>query len=103
MELSKENILRSTDKGLSVFRHYIGKPFQIGKNFLNPLYEDKHPSCNVYFDRRHDCYRLKDFGNDDYSGDCFAFVGKISGLTCSLSKDFIQIMEKINEDLHLGL
>ncbi len=103
MELNKENILRSTDKGLSVFRHYIGKPFQTGKNFLNPLYDDKHASCNIYFDKRHDCYRMKDFGNDDYSGDCFAFVGKISGLSCSFSKDFIQIMEKINKDLHLGL
>ena len=103
MELNKDNILRSTDKGLSVFRHYIAKPFQIGKNFLNPLYEDKHASCNIFLDRRHDCYRLKDFGNDDYSGDCFAFVGKMLGLNCTSPKDFIQIMETMNNDLHLGL
>lgn len=103
MELNKENILRSTDNGLAVFRHYVAKPFQIGKNFLNPLYEDKNASCNIYFERRNNCYRLKDFGNDDYSGDCFAFVGKILGLNCSVSKDFFQIMETINNDLHLGL
>jgi DNA primase (bacterial type) len=103
MGLSKENILRATDKGLSVFRHYIAVPFQVGRNFLNPLYEDKHASCNIYFDRRSDCYRMKDFGNDDFSGDCFAFVGKKIGLDCRSSKDFIQIMERINNDLHLAL
>jgi len=103
MGLSKENILRATDKGLSVFRHYINNPFQIGRNFLNPLYEDKHASCNIFLDRKNDCYRMKDFGNNDFSGDCFAFVGKLAGLDCRSSKDFIQIMEKINDDLHLGL
>jgi hypothetical protein len=103
MELNRDNILRSTDRGLSVFRHYIVKPFQIGKNFLNPLYEDKHASCNIFLDRRSNCYRMKDFGNDDYSSDCFAFVGKLAGLDCRSSKDFIQIMEKINNDLHLRL
>lgn len=103
MELSKDNILRTTDKGLTVFRHYIAIPFQLGRNFLNPLYEDKHASCNIFFDRRNDCYRLKDFGNDDYSGDCFAFVGKLNGLDCRSPKDFIQIMTKINSDLHLCL
>ena len=46
---------------------------------------------------------MKDFGNDDYSGDCFAFVGKMLGLNCATSKDFFQIMETINNDLHLGL
>lgn len=103
MELSKDNILRTTDKGLSIFRHYLAMPFQVGRNFLNPLYEDKHASCNIFFDRRNDCYRMKDFGNDAYSGDCFAFVGKLEGLDCRAPKDFIQIMEKINNDLHLGL
>jgi len=103
MVLNKENILRSTDKGMSVFRHYIDVPFQLGKNFLNPLYNDKHASCNIYYDRRNDCYRLKDFGNDDYSGDCFSFVGKLMGLDCRSPQNFIQIMERINEDLHLRL
>ena len=64
---------------------------------------DKNASCNVFFDRRNDCYRLKDFGNDDYSGDCFAFVGKLSGLDCNRPAEFIQILERINNELHLGL
>lgn len=103
MALSKETILRATDKGMAVFRHYIPVPFQVGKNFLNPLYEDKHASCNVYFDRRNDCYRMKDFGNDDYSGDCFAFVGKLCGQDCNRPAEFMRILEKINNDLHLCL
>ena len=86
-----------------VFRHFIPVPFQVGRNFLNPLYEDKRASCNVYFDRRNDCYRLKDFGNDDYSGDCFAFVGKLCGLDCNRPAEFMQILERINAELHLGL
>ena len=23
--------------------------FRVGRNFLNPLYEDKHASCNIYY------------------------------------------------------
>jgi len=103
MALSKEIILQATNKGMGVFRHYIPFPFQVGRNFLNPLYADKNASCNVFFDRRNDCYRLKDFGNDDYSGDCFAFMGKLSRLDCNRPAEFIQILERINNELHLGL
>jgi len=103
MALSKETILQATNKGMAVFRHFISFHFQVGRNFLNPLYADKNASCNVFFDRRNDCYRLKDFGNDDYSGDCFALVGKLSGLDCNRSAEFMQILERINNELHLGL
>jgi hypothetical protein len=103
MALSKEIILQVTNKGMGVFRHYIPFPFQVGGNFLNPLYPDKNASCNVFFDRRNDCYRLKDFGNEDYSGDCFFFVGKLSGLDCNRPSEFVLILEKINNDLLLGL
>jgi hypothetical protein len=103
MVLSKETILQATNKGMAVFRHYIPFTFQVGRNFLNPLYKDKHASCNVFFDRHNNYYRLKDFGNDDYSGDCFAFVGKLYGLDCNRPADFMQILEKVDIDLHLGL
>lgn len=92
----KDEILRVTDRGLTVFNHYIATPFRIGRNFLNPLYEDSKASCNVYFDRKSGTYRMKDFGNDDYSGDCFAFVGKIIGKDCKNSKEFIEILETIS-------
>ncbi|MDR1610660.1 MAG: bifunctional DNA primase/helicase, partial [Candidatus Symbiothrix sp.] len=80
--LNKETILKLTDNGMAVFKRYIPCQWRVGRNFLNPLYDDKKASCNVYFDRRNGCYRLKDFGNDDYSGDCFSFVGKLKGFDC---------------------
>mgnify|MGYP002949822230 FL=1 len=101
--MNKDDILRLTDRGMAIFKHYLPTPFRVGRNFLNPLYEDKHASCNIYYERRSDTYKMKDFGNDDYSGDCFAFVGKLNGLDCKDSKDFIQIMKLIDRDLHLGL
>ena len=90
--MNKDDILRLTDRGMAIFKHYLPTPFRVGRNFLNPFYEDKHASCNIYYERRSDTYKMKDFGNDDYSGDCFAFVGKLNGLDCKDSKDFIQIV-----------
>lgn len=46
---------------------------------------------------------MKDFGNEDYSGDCFELVGRLNGLNCKEPKEFVEIMEIINRDLHLGL
>ncbi|WP_234983075.1 toprim domain-containing protein [Bacteroides bouchesdurhonensis] len=77
--------------------------FKLGRNFLNPLYKDSKASCNVYFDRRNGMYKMKDFGNDDYSGDCFALVGKLNGLNCKEPKDFVEILAIINRDMRLGL
>jgi len=101
--LSKDEILKRTSSGLDVFKHYIQGKWRVGRNFLNPLYDDRKGSCNIYFDRRSSAYRLKDFGNDDFSGDCFDIVGKIKGLNCRNSKDFVEILETINDDLNLGL
>lgn len=101
--MNKEDILMATDRGLSVFRHYLPVPFRIGKKFLNPLYKDTKASCNVYYDRRHSVYKMKDFGNEEYSGDCFELVGTMTGLSCRNAKDFVEIMRIIDHDLHLGL
>ena len=101
--MNKEDILLLTDKGLAVFKYYIPFSFKLGRNFLNPLYKDSKASCNVYFDRRNGMYKMKDFGNDDYSGDCFALVGKLNGLNCKEPKDFVQILAIIDRDMHLGL
>lgn len=95
--------MQATDRGLSVFRHYLPVPFRIGKKFLNPLYKDTKASCNVYYDRRHSVYKMKDFGNEEYSGDCFELVGTMTGLSCRNTKDFVEIMRIIDHDLHLGL
>ena len=101
--MNKEDILLLTDKGLAVFKYYIPFSFKLGRNFLNPLYKDSKASCHVYFDRRNGMYKMKDFGNDDYSGDCFALVGKLNGLNCKEPKDFVQILAIIDRDMHLGL
>ena len=101
--MNKEDILLLTDKGLAVFKYYIPFSFKLGRNFLNPLYKDSKASCNVYFDRRNGMYKMKDFGNDDYSGDCFALVGKLNGLNCKEPKDFVEILAIINQDMRLGL
>src|SRR5690606_38128226 len=71
--------------------------------FLNPLYDDRRASCNVYLDRRSQIYRLKDFGNDEYSGDCFFYVGKLKGLDCNNGVDFVEILKTINRESNLGL
>ncbi|WMI95147.1 toprim domain-containing protein [Bacteroides fragilis] len=101
--MNKEDIFLLTDKGLAVFKYYIPFAFKLGRNFLNPLYKDSKASCNVYFDRRNGMYKMKDFGNDDYSGDCFALVGKLNGLNCKEPKDFVEILAIIDRDMHLGL
>jgi len=101
--LNKDVLLKRTNNGLDVFKYYIQGQWRVGRNFLNPLYEDRKASCNIYFDRKNGCYRLKDFGNDEYSGDCFDIVGKIKGLECRNPKDFIEILKTINRDLSLGI
>ena len=42
--LKKEEILSRTNNGLSVFKHYLPGNWRIGRNFLNPLYEDSKAS-----------------------------------------------------------
>lgn len=101
--VNKDTVLQLTDNGLNVFRHYIQGQWRVGRNFLNPLYEDKRASCNVYYDRRTNTYRMKDFGNDEFSGDCFSLVAKLKGLNCKNPKDFVEVLQTINRDLNLGL
>lgn len=101
--LNKENVLSRTNKGIDIFRHFLPGAWRVGRNFLNPLYKDTKPSCNVYLDRKNQVYRMKDFGNNDYSGDAFTLVGKLHGLDCGAGGDFMQILKIINDSLHLSL
>lgn len=98
----REQILSRTQKGLGVFQYYIPGKWRLGRNFFNPLYQDTKASCSIYLDRRCDVYRMKDFGNDEYSGDCFFFVGKLKGLDCYNAAEFIEIMKTIDHDMSLG-
>lgn len=101
--LRKEEILSRTANGLDVFKHYIASEWRVGRNFLNPLYADGKASCNIYYDRRTGTYRMKDFGNDDYSGDCFFLVGYLKGLDCQQATGFVEILQTIDRELGLGL
>lgn len=99
----KEEILARTSNGLDVFRHYLPVKWRVGRNFLNPLYEDSKASCNVYYDPRSGTYKMKDFGNGDFSGDCFFLVAKIKGLDCRNAADFVEVLETIDRELCLGV
>jgi hypothetical protein len=99
--LDKNKVLNCTREGQDIFKHYLPCEWRVGRNFKNPFYEDTKASCNIYFDRRIGMYRMKDFGDPDYAGDCFSIVGKIKNLHCT--KDFTEILKLINEEMNLGL
>lgn len=104
MNSLKSSILDATNKGLDVFKHFLGRNFiQTNKAFKNPFYNDTNASCQVYFDKQSNLYKYKDFGDPDYGGDCFNLVGKIHQLDCNKAQDFIQVLHVINEQLHLQL
>lgn len=87
--MNKDDILWLIDRGMVIFKYYFFILFCVGCNFFNLFYEDKYVFCNIYYEWRSDIYKMKDFGNDDYLGDCFVFVGKLNGLDCKDFKDFI--------------
>lgn len=101
--MQKEEILKRTNNGLDVFRHYLTCSWRVGRNFLNPLYQDSKASCNIYYDRKSGTYRMKDFGNPEYSGDCFFLVAQLEGLDCNNAGDFVSVLRIINRDLNLNL
>ena len=97
----KEEILQRTNRGLDIFYFYMPIDFVPKRNFRNPLYDDKRASCNIYLDGKSDCYRIKDFGNDLYSGDCFWFAATMQGL--DTHTEFMQVLETIIRDLQLSI
>lgn len=101
--LEKEEILKRTNNGLDVFRHYISGELRIGRNFLNPLYRDSKASCNVYFNRKTGTYYMKDFGNTAYSGDCFFLVASLKGLDSNNASDFVTVLQTIDREMNLNI
>ena len=101
MMLGKEDILSRTNRGLGVFRYYIKGDWKVGRKFRNPFYDDTKASCYVYFDRQHNLYRYKDFGNAEYGGDCFDLVAKLNRLDCNRS--FVEVLSTIKHDLCLNI
>lgn len=99
--ITKEDILSKTQDGLAVFRHFIPGKWTLGKNFKNPYYDDKKASCNVYFDVKSNQYKIKDFGDTRYQGDCFAFVAQINELDVANWADFQEVLRIIVQSLDL--
>lgn len=103
MKLSKEAILQVTENGLNVFRHYIPCAWSVNKPFFNPFYDDTKASCSIYADSVTNVFKIKDFGNMDYSGDCFDLVALILNKNCQNASDFTDILRVIDRDMGLGL
>ncbi len=99
--IDKEEILARTNRGLEVFRHYLGGDLQTNRHFRNPFYPDRRPSCVVYYDKGRDTHRFYDHGDSGYSGDCFWFVGRLYGL--EIPRDFWKILAQVSRDMGLGL
>ena len=97
----KDEILDCTNRGLEIFCFYMPIDFVLRRNFRNPLYDDHKASCNIYFDVKQQCYRMKDFGNDFYSGDCFWFAAMMLGL--DVRTEFPKVLASIIRDLQLNL
>lgn len=97
----KEEILERTDRGLHVFNFYMPFEFKLKKNFRNPLYNDSKPSCNIYFDNQANCYKMHDFGNVEFSGDCFWFAATVNHL--DVKRNFPKVLQRINDDLCLNI
>jgi energy-coupling factor transporter ATP-binding protein EcfA2 len=98
----KAAILQATNKGLDVFKHLLGAQYCVlNKAFKSPFYPDTKASCYLYFDKKSNQYKFKDFGNNEFDGDCFQLWGIINNLNCQNKQDFIQILHVINEQLHL--
>ena len=104
MALEKQSILEATNNGLDIFKYFLGERFKAtGKAFKSPFYTDTKPACYVYFDKLSRIYKYKDFGDPEYSGDCFFFVGKIFNLNCEIGDEFLKILEIIDGELSLFL
>ncbi len=104
MALTKEEILRNTRNGYDVFSHYIGISLVApNKAFRNPFYHDTRASCYVYADKETGIFKIKDFGDPEYCGDCFYLVGKLKRLSCDDKHEFVAILQAINTDLNLNL
>ena len=46
---SKEDILRLTNNGLDIFRHYVPGDWEAGTQFRNPFYRDTKASFYIYY------------------------------------------------------
>lgn len=94
----KKKILDCTSGGYDVFEKYFGEQCS-SHTFLNIYRGDTRRSCTLYM--RHGKFCLTDFGDSDWSGDCFHVVAKIQQL--NLQTQFVEVMKVIDKECSLGI
>lgn len=94
MKSDKEIIMKQTDGGLEVFRHYLPEFISEDKNFLSPFRSEKTPSANI-FRAATGVYLFKDFGTAE-ALNCIDFIMKRDRL------DYNKAVEKIKNDLKIS-
>ncbi len=98
------DLLSETNRGLDVFKHYLGASFDGGrKPFKSPFYDDSKPSCNIYLDKNSNRYKFKDFGENERPVDCIGFIGRLRSFDLNSKISFLSLLQLINNDLALGL
>lgn len=92
--LEKEDILSKVTM-YDIYRHYQG-PFTVNDVCINHHRGEKNPSL-IISSRLATYLRHKDFGDENWRGDCFNFVQQIHGC------DFQTALQTIDRDMNLGL
>ncbi len=98
----RDKILNSTRGGYDVFSYYFGEEVK-KKVFCNTFRNDARPSCKLYYRNVQDIFYLKDFGDDDWCGDCFSFVGRVINSDSHSTTGFMDICHHIDTLLHLNI
>lgn len=101
MMIDKEQVLALTDRGLNIFRHYLGFEVNQHRNFRSPFYDDRRASCHIYYDKKSSTYKYYDHGDPSYAGDCFWFVAQLRGI--DLRAGFREILQIIVQELGLRI
>lgn len=57
--IRKDDILKMTEKGISVFRYYLSVDFKVGKNFLNPFIRIRRLLAIFITNVRPECLKCK--------------------------------------------
>lgn len=100
--LDKQDILDKTNNGLDFFKFVIPELSINGNkcnNVKNPFYEDTKAGLSIF--NKNGQWFFNDFGDATYSGDMFKFAGFYYKI--NPSTNFHQLLENINNDLHLNL
>lgn len=105
-KLTKQNILSKISQ-INIFATYLGISIEqiqycidTGELICNPLRIDRHPTAGFRYNNKGKL-KFKDFGNDEFWGDCFDIVAYVmsemyhKSYNVSDKQDFIKILRHI--------